>query len=123
MRRVLQHTCKLPQYISRSDLRSYLKTYLSKHPTTYANQIKTIRRFFRDFLNQGHLVQSFKLPSIGYTPKIVPSKTELQQFYAALDTWRDKTLFLIYATTGLRKSEVVSLTIEDITSIVLYEKT
>jgi integrase len=87
---------------------------LSKHPTTYANQIKTLRRFFRDFLNKGHLVHSFKFPSIGYTPKIVPSKTQLQQFYTALDTNRDKALFLLYATTGLRKSEVVSLTLKDI---------
>jgi integrase len=114
VRRVIHHTRKFPQSISRSDLRSYLKTYLSKHPTTYANQIKTLRRFFRDFLNKGHLVHSFKFPSIGYTPKIVPSKTQLQQFYTALDTNRDKALFLLYATTGLRKSEVVSLTLKDI---------
>jgi integrase len=70
--------------------------------------------FFRDFLRCGHLVESFKLPQSGYIPKIIPSKAKLQTFYWALESLRDRALFLMFATTGLRKAEVLSLTFEDV---------
>jgi len=46
--------------------------------------------------------------------KKVPSKEELQQFYKVLEDDRERALFLMFATTGLRKSEVLNLKIEDI---------
>lgn len=45
---------------------------------------------------------------------MIPSKEELQRFYEALDDLRDKVLFLILATTGLRREEALSLTLDDL---------
>jgi len=115
IRRLLLGTLDKPlSQIDVQDLRTYLKGYLNKANGTYANQIKALRVFFRDFLKSGYLVESFKLPNNGYIPKIIPSKKKVQQFYSALESLRDKTLFLMFATTGLRKAEVLSLTLEDL---------
>ncbi len=95
------------------DLRSYLNS-LNKSDSHYRNQIKSLRRFFRDFLNRKDLVATFKLPSIDYRPKILPSKEELKIFYEALPTQKLKAIFLFYATTGLRRKEVLDLTLENL---------
>jgi len=114
IKRLLRTLDKPLSQIDIQDLRSYLKRYLNKANGTYANQIKALRVFFRDFLRAGYLVESFKLPENGYVPKVIPSKEKLQQFYEALESLRDKALFLMLATTGLRKGEVLSLTLEDL---------
>ena len=95
-------------------IREYLSTLKEKSASTRANVIKSLRRFFRDFLRQGELVASFKLPRSEFKPHIVPNSEQLRQFYNALKTPADKAMFLVYATTGLRRSEVASLTIGDI---------
>ena len=38
----------------------------------------------------------------------------MQQFYKVLEDDRERALFLMFATTGLRKSEVLNLRIKDI---------
>ncbi len=80
---------------------------------TYSNVLKSLKVFCRDFLKRGWLVEGFRFPPTPIEPKIIPNKEELRVFYHVLGL-RDRALFLFYATTGLRKSEVLSLSIEDI---------
>jgi integrase len=54
------------------------------------------------------------LPPYEFKPRILPSIEVLRRFYSNLKTTQDKLLFLLYATTGLRKSEVLSLEVKDI---------
>jgi len=96
------------------DLRSYLAKFQDRSPSTRANILKAFKRFFRDFLQRPDLVQTFKFPRRTYTPKTVPSKQDLQRFFNALDNLRDKTVFLLYATTGLRRTELLTLTIDEV---------
>jgi integrase len=42
------------------------------------------------------------------------SKEQLNHFYDCLDTPKEKALFMLYATTGLRRDEILSLKPEDI---------
>jgi len=65
-------------------------------------------------MGKSHLVNGFKFPRkvIKFDP--VPRKEDLQKFYTTLETPRDKALFLIYATSGLRRNEVVNLNICDL---------
>jgi integrase/recombinase XerD len=39
---------------------------------------------------------------------------QLKQFYGCLETSKEKALFMLYATTGLRRDEILSLKLEDI---------
>jgi len=100
--------------ITTDDIRNYLKTFDGLSQYTYSNALKALKVFFRDFMKAGYLVESFRFPSIAYNPIIVPSKKELQIFYGNLETTEECALFLLYATSGLRRNEVLSLLVNDI---------
>jgi len=100
--------------VTTESIREYLETLKEKAASTRANTLKTFRRFFRDYLKHGELVATFKLPHQNYKPKSIPIKEQLQKFYAALKSPKDRAIFLIYATTGLRKHELVSLALKEI---------
>ncbi len=95
------------------DVRVYLKVYRNKAASTYRNQICSLRRFFRDFL-QMDIVETFEMPPKPIIPKRIPTKEQVQKFYYALEPLKERTLYLFYATTGLRKSKVLSATFEDV---------
>jgi integrase len=100
--------------LSLGTLREYLSQFSGKNPYTYANALKSLKVFCRDFLRRPELVESFKFPQAPFKPKTIPTKKELQQFYQALDSSKDSALFLLYATSGLRRHETLSLSMEDI---------
>jgi integrase len=114
MGRLLDALRKDPRTITRDDLRSYLAGFEGKAPATYANALKSLKVFFRDYLGRAEVVQTFRFPRKEFKPKMVPSRADLQKFYMELDSVRDRALFLLYATSGLRKNEVLSLCREDI---------
>jgi integrase len=77
--------------------------------SAYKNELASLKKFFGDYLGMHHLVDSFKYPRQNFKPISAPSKPQLQAFYKALETPRARALFLIYATSGLRKSEILNL--------------
>jgi len=105
--------------------RSSLKTFFEtvKEPITEntaiffaiitRNILTNQRCYFKRYLKLD-IVDSFKFPKQPYIPKRVPTKEQLQQFYAALPTLKECALFLLYATSGLRKSEIMLLKLEDL---------
>jgi integrase len=112
--RFLRAVDKDPATITREDVRSYLSGFLDKAPATYANIVKSLRVFFRDYIGRDAVVATFKLPRREFQPKHIPSREDLQRFYQALPSIKERALFLFYATTGLRKNEALSLLKEDI---------
>ena len=96
------------------DIREFLSKYTSMSPYTYCNVLKSMKIFFRDFLKKGEIVGTFKFPRIPFKPKTVPTKEQLQLFYSTLKSPKERALFLIYATTGLRRGEILSTRIEDV---------
>jgi len=112
--RLLDSLRKDPRTITRDDLRSYLTGFNGKAPATYANALKSLKVFFRDYLGRAEVVQTFRFPRKEFKPKMVPSRADLQRFYVELDSVRGRARFLLYATSGLRKNEVLSLHREDI---------
>lgn len=57
----------------------------------------------------GNIVESFKFPNRPGKIVRVPSKEELHEFYDELNTVLAKGLFLMYATSGLRRNEVLRI--------------
>ena len=113
--RVLKRMKKKYNEVTKDDFREYLFKYKQDHaPATVAGVIKTLKVFYRDYLDCPGLVDSFKFPHIPYRPKIVPTKEELQRFFEALDSEFAEALFLFYASSGLRKGEVLGLTDDDV---------
>jgi integrase len=99
--------------ITREDIRQYLKNHV-KNNATYKNTLGSMKTFFRDFLEMPYLIQTFKFPRQPFQPKIIVTKEELQRFYNAIDSTKEKALFMLYATSGLRRKEILSLKLTDI---------
>jgi len=114
IRHFLRAINKQPNQLTVDDIRTYLKGFQTRSNGTYSNVVKSLRRFLRDYLRRPDLVQSFKFPQVGFTPKRLPSKDDLKRFFNALVTDRDRAIFLLYVTSGLRRNELLSLTIDDI---------
>jgi len=101
--------------VSYETVANYLRDYLNKAPKTYNQQITSLRRFIRDFLRAGHIISSFKLAPVD-EPKESTDITKAQVrkgFYAQKDAL-SKAIYLFTATTGLRKSEILSLLKTDV---------
>jgi integrase len=106
----LEAICKEPKVVTIEDLRAYLKNVkISMAPSTYKNILASLKRFYRDFLGMKDLVESFKFPEQDFKPIKVPTKRDLAIFYQALKGRRDPALFLVFASSGLRHTEVLSL--------------
>jgi len=115
LRRVLRRMDKEYWEVTKEDLRSYLFRFKKNHaPATVAGVLKTLKVFYRDFLNRPGLVDSFRFPQIPFKPKVVPTKDEILRFFDALDSEFAEALFLFYASSGLRKGEVLGLTVDDV---------
>ena len=103
-----------PKEISKYDIRKYLSNYQNVHPAVYKNVLASIKVFFRDFMEMDEVVKSFRSPKKSIKIKSLPQKHDVQRFYQTLETSKERALYLMYATTGLRRMEILSLTIEDI---------
>jgi integrase/recombinase XerD len=91
------------------DVRQYLKSLKGISSAQYKNILMALKIFFRDFLKMPETVSSFKSPHQVFKPKQILCKEQLKQFYERLETPKEKALFMLYATTGLRKEEILSL--------------
>ncbi len=100
--------------VTADDVREYLKSLNDASSAKYKNVLMALKVFFRDFLEMPEAVSSLKFPHQVFKPKEILSKGQLHQFYECLETTKEKALFLLYATTGLRREEILSLKFEDI---------
>ena len=114
MRKFLKAVGKPAANVTVEDVRDYLKPPSDGSPNSYGNALKPLKRFFRDFMKMDGIVESFKFRKVTLRPVVVPTKKELRRFYQALQTPRARTLFLMYASTGLKRNELLSLTKDDI---------
>jgi len=114
LKRFLESIQKHPTEVTQEDVRAYLARFKTMSSSTYANVLKSLKVFFRDFLKIPEVVESFKFPKKTYTIKSVPTKDDLQRFFKELDSLTSQTVFLLYATSGMRRNELLTLTIDDI---------
>ena len=114
LRRFLDYISKDPRKVTKENLRSYLAGLKHKDASTYTNHLACLKRFYRDYLEMPDLVKSFRFPRKSFKPRIIPNKTQVQQFYHCLEKGLQEAIFLTFATSGLRKSELLGLEIADV---------
>jgi integrase len=114
IRKLLMSIEKNPNEITKEDLRSFLKSLEDYSPAYYKNALMALKVFYRDYMEKPELVESFRFPHQVYKPKHIVSKEDLRRFYEAIESPKEKALFLLYATSGLRRQEILSLTSDDI---------
>jgi len=111
--RLLRRADKPPATIQEANIIDYLESEQPMSGSKKNNILSALRVFFREYLDQD-VVDEFEMPTTGPSPTQVPTKDELQTFYAAIERHKYQTIFLMYATSGLRSAELVQLTMEDI---------
>jgi len=99
IRKLLKTIRKNPNEITREDLRCFLKTLEKYSRAYYKNALLALKVFFRDYMERPEQVASFKFPHQMYKPKHIVSKEELRRFYEAIETPKEKALFLLYAAS------------------------
>ncbi|KXA94084.1 hypothetical protein AKJ38_01995 [candidate division MSBL1 archaeon SCGC-AAA259I14] len=100
--------------IGKQDLRDWLRKYKENYAkATYANKVKTIRVFVRDFLGSD-IAENFSIPQPKKNNQSVLSDQNLRKFYQDIQSDKYRAIFLFYASSGLRTSEVLNLTMEDV---------
>ena len=106
-RKFLEHSEGL---VSRETIRDYLSLYLSKAPKTYNNQLDGLRAFVSRFLRRPDLMDGFKkaYETVEYERKL-PSRDQIKRGFYGLEDDRQRALYMFYATSGLRKREVLGL--------------
>jgi hypothetical protein len=72
--------------VNRETLRSYLKHYVSKKPSTYNNQIKGLRAFIMRCLGRPDIILGFRKTPIlnDFNEVILPSKRQLKLGFSSL---------------------------------------
>ena len=100
--------------VSTKAIRDLLKLYLNKAPRTYNNIIDALKAFIGRYLGRTDLLNGLKHT---YVPdnfeRLLPTKEQLKKGFEALDTDKERAIYLFLATTGLRRSEVLNLTKDD----------
>ena len=109
-----RYTREMGNTIDATKIRVWLFKYRNKNvnPRTYRWFLCAIKVFCRDYLKRAEWVQTLKFPRIDL--KLItqlPSKEELRQFFNALPQDKAKAIFLLYCSSGLRKSEIFDATI------------
>jgi integrase len=91
---------------SLEQLRSFLSTV--DNPSSFNNHLKALRAYYRDFKGDDSLIKTFRWRRCEFPPHRLFSREELSRFSLEL-TESDLSLFLMFASTGRRFSEIISL--------------
>ncbi len=89
--------------VTRHAIEDYLGASKNKR-----NDLAMFKALFRDFLGVD-IVGEFRIPKNNIKPKILPDINKIKIFYDNLPDIRDKAIFLLLASSGLRFGEVLSL--------------
>ena len=109
--------------LTHGDLRDYLARFKDAGPYHYANILKALRVFYGAFLST-NIADGFKFPEYPLKPRKVPTREQLRKFYRALKPpFKDqrqyptscyRTCFLLWASSGRRRNEILGLKPNDI---------
>ena len=102
-RRLVNHLDGHPLTATKQDLRNFLEQYKDE------NCVKTVRVVYGRYF-ETDLAESFKIKNPPPSPKQSPDKEELQTVYRRLESGEEQVAFLLMATSGLRRAEVLDLT-------------
>ena len=105
---------------SDADLLSYMGENVTRSPRTVARRLSSLRRFFRYLLREGLVAKDptvrLSAPRIGRKLPRALSESDVEALLAAPTTattlgLRDRTMLEVLYATGLRVSELVSVTL------------
>ncbi|MBS3764915.1 tyrosine-type recombinase/integrase [Candidatus Bipolaricaulota bacterium] len=91
-----------PLQADKAKLREFIQDFGTSHA------IKSLRVIYGRYFDTD-LADDFKVPTSSPTPKEVPDKSELKEIHDQLETPKLGAAFLLLASSGLRRGEVMEL--------------
>ena len=93
--------------VSQESIRAYLSSYVDKAPKTYNNQLCGLRAFVMRFLKRKELMEGFKKAHEDSDVEVeLPSKDQLKKGFESLSDDKERAIYLMYASSGLRQMEL-----------------
>ncbi|MEM3538518.1 MAG: tyrosine-type recombinase/integrase [Nitrososphaerales archaeon] len=111
LRRSFKHINKP---ITLSKIKEYLRRAKERYSPDHYSLTLTAFKNYMKFKGCSNALDEFKHIHKGFTPKMLPSKEDLQRFYNAIPSLIIKAYFMLLATSGLRPGEIKSLTLDDV---------
>ncbi|MGD9890088.1 MAG: tyrosine-type recombinase/integrase [Dehalococcoidia bacterium] len=114
----------VPRHIKREHVEAYIADLLSRwKPATASNRYRALQQYFKWMVMEGEIktspMQNTKPPIIPETPPPVFTDDQLRRLLRAcegryFDDRRDMAIVRLLLDTGMRRSECVNLTVEDV---------
>ncbi|HUE69799.1 MAG TPA: site-specific tyrosine recombinase/integron integrase, partial [Pirellulaceae bacterium] len=117
--RFANHFHKSPEQLGAEDVRTYLLYLVHERKVawgTYKQALAALRFLYRWVLSQGDVVQDIRAPRPERRLPVVLSFEEVHRFFAAIHSFKHRTILMTAYAAGLRISEAVRLRVQDIDS-------
>ena len=117
--RFARHFGKSPEQLGAEEVRSYLLYLVHERKVawaTYKQALSALRFLYRWVLERGEVVQDIRAPRPERRLPVVLSFEEVHRFFAAIPSFKHRTLLMLAYAAGLRLSEAASVRVSDIDS-------
>lgn len=110
---------KSPEQLGPEEVRTYLLYMVNERKVawgTYNQTLSALRFLYRWVLNRGEVVQDIRSPRPERRLPVVLSFDEVHRFFAAIPSFKHRTLLMLAYAAGLRLSEAARIRVSDIDS-------
>jgi integrase/recombinase XerD len=115
--RFARHFNQTPEKLGREEVRTYFLYMLHERKValgTYKQALAALRFLYRWVLNRGDVVQDIHAPGSGRRLPVVLSFDEVHRFFAAIPSFKHRTLLMFAYAAGLRVAEAANVRVNDI---------
>lgn len=113
------HCGKSPDKLTAEDVRQYLLYLVHERKVawgTYKQALAALRFLYRWVLDTGEVVQDIRAPRPERRLPVVLSFAEVHRFFAAIPSFKHRTILMTAYAAGLRVSEAANLRVSDLDS-------
>ncbi len=117
--RFARHYGQSPEQLGRDEVRNYLLYLIHERKVawgTYKQALAALRFLYRWVLQQGDVVEDIRAPRPERRLPVVLSFDEVHRFFAAIPSFKHRTLLMFAYAAGLRVSEAAQVRVADIDS-------
>jgi site-specific recombinase XerD len=117
--RFARHFGRSPEQLGTEEIRTYLLYLIHERKVawgTYKQALAALRFLYRWVIEQGELVQDIRAPRPERRLPVVLSFEEVHRFFAAIPSFKHRTILMTAYAAGLRISEASGLRVGDIDS-------
>jgi site-specific recombinase XerD len=117
--RFARHYGQSPEKLGRDEVRNYLLYLIHDRKAawgTYKQALAALRYLYRWVLEHGDVVEDIRAPRPERRLPVVLSFEEVHRFFAAIPSFKHRTLLMFAYAAGLRVSEAARVRVSDIDS-------